>query len=252
MSRTGTGDDPTIEPGGRYFTPAELARACVAAAGLPTGPEATIADTSAGSGAWLDALLREDLRAAREAAQPLDLHRRRLIALDVDPTAAALQDLYAWSSAAHDWMAETLPAIWPASGRVDAIVGNPPYSILQPVLDKRGIQRVYAPSHKRAGQLRWKPVEVATSHVLQDLRRADTVALVLRLSFLEGERWERHPEMWSRLHEVHVIDPRASFDGVATDGAVYALYVWRSTPHAGAPRLLRLRYRKAKQRRRGT
>lgn len=235
-----------VEPGGRYFTPREVARACVEALDLPRGPGVVIADTSAGGGAWLDALVWQDLRAAAMAGEPAIGHRRTLIALDIDPGAPALAPTAGdWHKAAHDWTGATLPTRWPA-GPIDAIVGNPPYSITEIVQGKDGQPARYGPRHKRAGEVRTRTVEVATSHVLRDLERARVVGLVLRTSYLEGERWELYPELWERLHVVHLLDPRVSFDGEGSDGAGYSLFEWRDTPRTTAePALCRLRWREA-------
>lgn len=244
-----------VEPGGRYFTPREVARACVRALDLPRGPGVVIADTSAGGGAWLDALTEQDLRAAHEARDLVANHRRTLIALDIDPAAPALAPTAGnWRKAPHDWTGPTLPTCWPTAPKIDAIVGNPPYSITETVLGPDGEPVRYGPRHKRAGEIRTRTIEVATGHVLRDLERAHVVGLVLRTSYLEGERWERHPELWSRLHVVHLLEPRVSFDGEGSDGAGYSLFEWRATPRAtDEPVIRRLRWRephgKVKQRR---
>ena len=245
-----------VEPGGRYFTPRDVARVCVRALNLPRGPGVVIADTSAGGGAWLDALTEQDLRAAAEAREPSAAHRRTLIALDIDPAAPALAATAGnWSKAAHDWTGPTLPACWPDTPKIAAIVGNPPYSITEIVRGKDGQPVRYGPRHKRAGEIRTRTIEVATGHVLRDLERAHVVGLVLRTSYLEGERWERHPELWSRLHVVHLLEPRVSFDGEGSDGAGYSLFEWRATPRTtDEPVIRRLRWRdighgKVKQRR---
>jgi hypothetical protein len=241
-----------VEPGGRYFTPREVARACVEALDLPRGPGVVIADTSAGGGAWLDALVWQDLRSAATAREPLIGHRRTLIALDIDPGAPALAPTAGdWLKAAHDWTGPTLPTCWP-DRRIDAIVGNPPYSISEIVQGTDGHLARYGPRHKRAGEVRTRTVEVATSHVLRDLERARVVGLVLRTSYLEGERWELYPELWERLHVVHLLDPRVSFDGEGSDGAGYSLFEWRDTPRATAdPAVRRIRWRDANGRKAG-
>ena len=237
-----------VEPGGRYFTPRAVARACVQALALPTGTHCVIADTSAGAGAWLDALAWQDLHAARAAGEPVHRHQRLLIAADIDPSAPALlPGSGTWLRAVHDWTAPELPACWPTwAPKIDAIVGNPPYSITEAVLGADGEPARYGPKHKRAGELRTRTIEVATAHVLRDLERARIVGLVLRTSYLEGERWEGHPELWSRLHRVHLLEPRVSFDGEGSDGAGYSLFEWRDTPRTTAePALCRLRWREA-------
>lgn len=236
-----------VEPGGRYFTPRDVARVCVDVLNLPRGPGVVIADTSAGGGAWLDALTEQDLRAAAEAHEPPAAHRRTLIALDINANAPALSPTAGnWLKAAHDWTGPTLPACWPSVVKIDAIVGNPPYSITEIVLGPDSKPVRYGSRHKKAGEIRTRTIEVATAHVVRDLARARVVGLVLRTSYLEGERWERHSELWAHLHVVHLLEPRVSFDGEGSDGAGYSLFEWRDTPRLTAhPEIRRLRWREA-------
>ena len=90
---------------------------------------------------------------------------------------------------------------WPSWGPftpVAAIVGNPPYS--------------HAEAHIR--------------HALAVVRPGGTVAFLLRLAMLEGQKraafWREFPPV-----AVHVLSKRPSFTGGGTDSAAYAVFQWR-------------------------
>ena len=68
------------------------------------------------------------------------------------------------------------------------------------------------------------PYADALAHVVQALRVAPVVALLLRLNFLGSKKrrdfWARHPA------DVYVLSERPSFDGEGTDATEYAWFVW--------------------------
>ena len=62
-------------------------------------------------------------------------------------------------------------------------------------------------------------------HVLRFVRKGGSVAFLLRLGFLEGQKriafWRRFP-----ARRVFVLSERPSFTGGGTDSAAYAFFVW--------------------------
>ncbi len=63
-------------------------------------------------------------------------------------------------------------------------------------------------------------------HALRFVREGGSVAFLLRLAFLEGQKrigfWRRHP-----ARRVFVLAERPSFSGGGTDNAAYGFFVWQ-------------------------
>jgi tRNA G10 N-methylase Trm11 len=112
-------------------------------------------------------------------------------AIDLNGDAEGLADANGETST-RDFLAP-LPDDFPSS--FDLVVGNPPYN-------------------------------AAEAHVRRGLEVAGSVAMLLRLAFLESaERvcfWREHP-----VAEVFVLAERPSFTGGGTDNSAYAWFVWR-------------------------
>lgn len=211
---------------GRYFTPDPLAEAHVAL--LPAIPDgATILEAHAGGGAYVRALVGRRSRTGE---------RYRILAMDRDERVAglhAIQPEHGDESAVGDFLRlADWPAGWP--DRVWAVIGNPPYSVRQLVVGRDGEPLRYPPSHKRAGQLRERVLEVGTDHTLRALELAEAwVSYMLRAGFAGGiERYGRlfaGGLLASRLTAL----PRPSFTGGGSDATEFEAFTFRA--HGSGP-----------------
>ena len=115
----------------------------------------------------------------------------RVHAFDLDPRARGL------ASTPFSTTGNFLVQPTPETG-FDWCVGNPPYG--------------HAERH--------------VIHSLRFVREGGSVAFLLRLAFLEGQKrigfWRRHP-----ARRVFVLAERPSFTGGGTDSAAYGFFVWQ-------------------------
>lgn len=199
---------------GSYYTDEQLTIAALALWDFTA--KDVILEQHVGGGAWAEAALQ--LRA-----------RPRVYATDVNPNAVGLTLPGLAGARVRDALAP-LPATWPIP---TWIVGNPPYSITVPVLDKAGQQKRHPETRKRggvvephpkAGELVSKHVETATRHVAHALELTGRhVLYLLPVTFLGGRKrlalFARR-----RLRSVTVLVPRPSFTGSGTDSNEYGLF----------------------------
>jgi hypothetical protein len=125
----------------------------------------------------------------------------RVLGVDLDPGSRGFDLCH--EACVSDWL--DVPGR--ASDPFDAVIGNPPYSHAEP--------------HIR--------------HALSVVREGGTVAFLLRLAMLEGQKraafWREFPPV-----AVHVLSRRPSFTGGGTDSAAYGFFQWRRG-FRGEPRL---------------
>jgi hypothetical protein len=228
------------DDGGVYYTKDDVARAAVRAI-APLLRGKVVWEPHAGGGSFVRALLELDVAS-------------EVLATDLDPMAPALHPPpvfvgryrhacrnFLLTVPGNPWPAGTprsgVPGVrnaqveaWPAGWPLpDVILGNPPYSIRLPKLGPDGEQLRYPASHKRAGQLRWDVIEVATDHVLHGLQCVPVggfVAYTLRIGFLGGKDHVRRLHGLTPPARVDTYVPRPSFTGQGTDNSEYAQFVW--------------------------
>jgi hypothetical protein len=184
-----------VDPWGRYYTPIDVARRCVAA--MRIEPPRLVVEPSAGAGAFVLAVRDRWPAASIDVYEP-----------DVAAPVWMIPRREPWQS--HDLGETWAPETWEIGStsyngarQPDMIIGNPPY----------------------------KHAEDHILRALRTVREWGTVAMLLRLGVLEGAG--RHKRLWSAHppSRVLVLPRRPAFEGPGgkvgrTDASAYAWVEW--------------------------